>query len=104
MSFRGIAVKIVGKYTIPIKPGIICIFSALRRQLTAVEKYALHFIENSERFWKESQLAAADAEIQNQQKEFDAKKLEEMTEALGTGTSTPGGSSIATSEADTNSR
>ena len=27
-----------------------------------------------------------------------------MTEALGTGTSTPGGSSIATSEADTNSR
>ena len=49
-------------------------------------------------------MAAADAEIQNQQKEFDAKKLEEMTEALGTGTSTPGGSSIATSEADTNSR
>merc|ERR1719447_271607 len=62
---------------------------ALRKQLTAVEKYALQFIENSEKVWKDSQLAAADAEIQAQKKEFDAKKLEEMTEALGTGTSTP---------------
>ena len=91
-------------YLVPTWSEIICLFSALRKQLTAVEKYALQFIENSERFWKESQLAAADAEITNQQKEFDAKKLEEMTEALGTGTSTPGGSSIASSEADTNSR
>merc|ERR1712223_2373462 len=62
---------------------------SLRKQLTAVEKYALQFIENSEKFWKESQLSAADAEIQAQKKEFDAKKLEEMTEALGTASSTP---------------
>merc|ERR1712223_1490817 len=75
---------------------------ALRKQLTAVEKYALQFIENSEKFWKDSQLAAADAEIQAQKKEFDAKKLEEMTEALGTGTSTPTETgSVASSEADT---
>ena len=74
----------------------------LRKQLSSVEKYALQFVENSERFWKESQLAAADAEIQAQQKEFDAKKLEEMTEALGTASSTPTETgSVASSEADT---
>jgi len=77
---------------------------ALRKRLTAVEKYALQFIENSEKFWKDSQLAAIDAEIQAQKKEFDAKKLEEMTEALGTGTSTPTETgSIASEDAEDSS-
>jgi hypothetical protein len=50
--------------------------------LTAVERYALTHIEHMERYWKESQLAVADAEIQAQKREFDAKKLDAMTEAF----------------------
>ena len=53
------------------------------KQLTAVEKYALAHVSHSERFWKEAQLAAADAEIEAQKQEFDARKLEEMAENLG---------------------
>ena len=52
------------------------------KQLTAVEKYALNHIEFIQKFWKDSQLAAADAEIEAQKREFDAKKLEEMIEKL----------------------
>lgn len=72
------------------------------KQLTAVEKYALQHIESIQKTWKETQLKAADDEIEAQKKEFDAKKLEEMTEALGTVSSTPTeGGSIA-SESDDN--
>ena len=56
------------------------------KQLTAVEKYALAQVQYNERFWKESQLAAIDAEIEAQKEEFDARKLEEMAENLGVST------------------
>ena len=56
------------------------------KQLTAVEKYALAHVSHSERFWKDAQLAAADAEIEAQKQEFDARKLEEMAENLGVST------------------
>lgn len=59
------------------------IFRTLMKQLTPVEKYALAHVSHSERFWKEAQLAAADAEIEAQKQEFDARKLEEMAENLG---------------------
>ena len=59
------------------------------KQLTPVEKYALQLIEYRSKDWREGQLAAADAEIEAQKQEFDARKLEEMTEALGTASSTP---------------
>merc|ERR1712223_1757354 len=39
---------------------------SLMKQLTAVEKYALNHIEFIQKFWKDSQLAAADAEIEAQ--------------------------------------
>ena len=59
------------------------------KQLTAVEKYALNHIEFIQKFWKDSQLAAANAEIEAQKREVDAKKLEEMTEAIGVTSATP---------------
>ena len=58
----------------------------LMKQLTAVEKYALKHVSHTQRFWKESQLAAVDAEIEAQKEEFDARKLEEMAENLGVST------------------
>lgn len=72
------------------------------KQLTAVEKYALQHIETIQKTWKETQLKAADDEIEAQKREFDAKKLEEMTEALGTVSSTPteGGSVASESDSD----
>ena len=73
---------------------------ALRKQLTAVEKYALGQIEELNRFWRDSQLAAADAEIENQKKEFDARKLEEMTEAIGGASATPTEDGSTASETD----
>ena len=78
---------------------------ALRKQLTAVEKYALGQIEELNRFWRDSQLAAADAEIEAQKKEFDARKLEEMTEAIGGASATPteDGSTASETESDDSS-
>ena len=78
---------------------------ALRKQLTAVEKYALGQIEEINRFWRDSQLAAADAEIEAQKKEFDARKLEEMTEAIGGASATPteDGSTASETESDDSS-
>ena len=70
------------------------------KQLTAVEKYALNHIEFIQKFWKDSQLAAADAEIEAQKREFDAKKLEEMTEAIGVTSATPTEDGSTASETD----
>ena len=80
-------------------------YRALRKQLTAVEKYALGQIEELNRFWRDSQLAAADAEIEAQKKEFDARKLEEMTEAIGGASATPteDGSTASETESDDSS-
>ena len=78
---------------------IVQLFRTLMKSLTSIEKYALQLLEHRQKSWKESQLKAADDEIEAQKKEFDAKKLEEMTEALGTVCSTPTeGTSIASEE------
>ena len=62
-------------------------------------------IEELNRFWRDSQLAAADAEIEAQKKEFDARKLEEMTEAIGGASATPteDGSTASETESDDSS-
>ena len=67
-----------------------------------MEKYALGQIEELNRYWRDSQLAAADAEIEAQKKEFDARKLEEMTEAIGGVSATPteDGSTASETEED----
>merc|ERR1712141_973829 len=43
----------------------------LMKQLSPIETYALNHIEFIQKFWKDSQLAAADAEIEAQKREFD---------------------------------
>lgn len=58
------------------------------KELTSVERYALTLIEHYEGDWKREQLAAADAEIAAQRREFDARKLEELAENLGDASST----------------
>ena len=70
------------------------------KQLTPVERYALKHIEHMERYWKESQLAAADADIEAQKREFDAKKLEDMAEAIGAVSATPTEEGSTASESD----
>jgi hypothetical protein len=59
----------------------------LMKQLNPVEKYAFNHVEHIQKFWKDYQIAAIDAEIEAQKKEFDEKKLEEMAEAIGAGAS-----------------
>lgn len=76
------------------------ILSTLMKQLTAVERYALNHIEHVEKYWKESQLAAADADIEAQKREFDAKKLEDMAEAIGAVSATPTEEGSTASESD----
>ena len=58
------------------------------RQLSSVERYALSQVEYYEAEWKKDRLAAADAEIEAQRKEFDARKLDEMAETLADASST----------------
>ena len=71
------------------------------KQLNPVEKYAFNHVEHIQKFWKEYQIAAIDAEIEAQKKEFDEKKLEEMAEAIGAGASaTPTEDGSTASETD----
>ena len=73
------------------------------KQLNPVEKYAFNHVEYIQKFWKECQIAAIDAEIEAQKKEFDEKKLEEMAEAIGAGASatpTEDGSTASETEVD----
>merc|ERR1719350_1850224 len=73
----------------------------LMKQLNPVEKYAFNHVEHIQKFWKECQIAAIDAEIEAQKKEFDEKKLEEMAEAIGAGASaTPTEDGSTASETD----
>ncbi len=77
------------------------------KQLTAVEKYALKRLEIVHGAWRDAQLAAADAEIEAQKKEFDAKKLDELAEAIGGATSatpTEAGSTANNSDNDETER
>ena len=55
-------------------------FSHLMKQLSSVERYALSQVEFYEGDWKREQLAAADAQIEAQRKEFDARKLQDAAE------------------------
>ena len=72
------------------------------KQLNPVEKYAFNHVEYIQKFWKECQIAAIDAEIEAQKKEFDEKKLEEMAEAIGGASATPteDGSTASETEVD----
>jgi hypothetical protein len=58
------------------------IFRHLLKQLSSVERYALSQVEYYEGASKRERLAAADAEIEAQRKEFDARKLEDMADTL----------------------
>ena len=49
------------------------------KQLSPVERFALAQVEYYEGNWKRERLAEADAEIEAQRKEFDARKMEEMS-------------------------
>ena len=44
-------------------------------QLTAVERYAMKFMEENDAAWSKEQLAAAEAEIEQQKKEWEAGRL-----------------------------
>ena len=73
------------------------------KQLSPIETYAFKHVEHIQKFWKECQIAAIDAEIEAQKKEFDEKKLEEMAEAIGAGASatpTEDGSTASETEVD----
>jgi superfamily II DNA/RNA helicase len=75
----------------------------LMKQLSPIETYAFKHVEHIQKFWKECQIAAIDAEIEAQKKEFDEKKLEEMAEAIGAGASatpTEDGSTASETEVD----
>ena len=72
----------------------------LMKQLTSVEKYALSHVSHAQRFWKESQLAAVEAEIEAQKEEFDARKLEEMAENLGVSTANSTETELSESDSD----
>merc|ERR1712223_1443609 len=61
----------------------------LMKQLSPIETYAFKHVEHIQKIWKECQIAAIDAEIEAQKKEFDEKKLEEMAEAIGGASATP---------------
>ncbi|XP_014280973.1 helicase domino isoform X2 [Halyomorpha halys] len=47
----------------------------LMQQLTAVERYAMKFMEENDAAWSKEQLAAAEAEIEQQKKEWEAGRL-----------------------------
>merc|ERR1711874_153958 len=57
-------------------------FNAVLSELTAVERYALRHMEWTGRDWVQGQLQAADADIQARKEEFDAEKLEELTQEI----------------------
>ena len=72
------------------------------KQLSPIETYAFKHVEHIQKIWKECQIAAIDAEIEAQKKEFDEKKLEEMAEAIGGASATPteDGSTASETEVD----
>merc|ERR1711892_1189591 len=57
-------------------------FTAILKQLSSVEKYALHHMENIEADYFQGQLEAADAELEARKEEFDAEKMEELTQEI----------------------
>jgi len=57
-------------------------FQAVLAELSKVEIYALNLLENQEKGWVNDQLNAAQAEIEARKEEFDAEKLEELTQEI----------------------
>jgi len=57
-------------------------FQAVLAELSKVEIYALHLLELRENDWVQGQLDAAQAEIEARKEEFDAEKLEELTQEI----------------------
>ena len=57
-------------------------FQAVLSELSKVEVYALHLLEWQEDAWVQGQLDAAQAEIEARKEEFDAEKLEELTQEI----------------------
>uniref|UniRef100_A0A224XG66 Putative chromatin remodeling complex wstf-iswi small subunit n=1 Tax=Panstrongylus lignarius TaxID=156445 RepID=A0A224XG66_9HEMI len=49
--------------------------NALMQQLSGVEKYAMRFMEETESLWSAEQLAAAEAEIEQQKREWEQGRL-----------------------------
>uniref|UniRef100_A0A0K8SA08 Helicase domino n=2 Tax=Lygus hesperus TaxID=30085 RepID=A0A0K8SA08_LYGHE len=54
--------------------------NALMQQLSGVEKYAMNFVERSESVWSAERLAAAEAEIEMQKKEWERGRLAAVKE------------------------
>ena len=57
-------------------------FNAVLNELSSVERYALKHMEWEEAEYIKEQLEAADAEIEARKEEFDADKLEELTQEV----------------------
>lgn len=57
-------------------------FNAVLNELSSVERYALKHMEWEEAEYIKDQLEAADAEIEARKEEFDADKLEELTQEV----------------------
>nr|QVD39288.1 Helicase domino [Schistocerca gregaria] len=52
----------------------------LEQQLTPVERYAMRFVEETEAAWSAEQLAAAEAEIEQQKREWELGRLQALKE------------------------
>ena len=57
-------------------------FQAILAELSKVEVYAIHHLERQEEDWVQGQLDAAQAEIEARKEEFDAEKLDELTQEI----------------------
>jgi len=57
-------------------------FNAVLNELSSVERYALRHMEWEEEEYVQEQIEAADAEIEARKEEFDAEKLDELTQEV----------------------
>jgi hypothetical protein len=57
-------------------------FQAVLSELSKVEVYALHHLEWQEEGWVQEQLDFAQAEIEARKEEFDAEKMDELTQEI----------------------
>jgi hypothetical protein len=57
-------------------------FAAVLAELSSVERYALRQMREQEQDWARGQLQLAEAEIQARKEEFDADKLDELTQEI----------------------
>merc|ERR1719347_817328 len=57
-------------------------FTTILKQMSSVEKYALRHMETIEAEYVQGQLEAADAELEARKEEFDAEKIEELTQEM----------------------